>query len=74
MTRIGTPYFESYGAALRYYKPYHYENNKKAVDYKLEQKEIFIGRPVLKHGEKLLLDQTERRYILEITLQIYNWQ
>ena len=66
-TRIGTPYFESYGAALRYYKSYHYGDNKKAVDYKIEQKEIYIGKPAVKPGEKLLIDKQERRYIIEFT-------
>lgn len=68
--RIGTPYFESYGAAVRYYSAecYHYGAAvKAAVDEKLFRKEIFIGKPALKPGEKLLIDQTERRYILEIT-------
>lgn len=59
-TRYCTPYFESYGAALRYYR------DKKAVDYKLEQKEIFIGKPALKEGERLLIDKNERRYIIEV--------
>lgn len=69
-TIIGTPYFESYGAAVRYYSAecYHYGAAVKAVvDEKLSRNEIFIGPPVLKPGEKLLIDQTERRYILETT-------
>ena len=68
MTRIGTPYFESYGAAVKYYSAecYHYGSAVKAVvDEKLAIKEIYIGKPVLKPGEKLLIDKTERRYIIE---------
>lgn len=66
-TRIGTPYFESYGAAVRYYSAacYCYKDVRSVVDYKIEQKEIFIGPPVLKPGEKLLIDEAERRYIIE---------
>ena len=66
MTRIGTPYFESYEAALQYFKPYCYADNKKAVDYKLENKEIYVGKPTLKTGEKLLINKKERRYLIEM--------
>lgn len=65
-TRFGTPYFESYAAALRYYEPYHYADNKTAVDYKLKNSEIYIGKPTVKTGEKLLIDKSERRYIIEV--------
>lgn len=64
-TRIGTPYFENYAAALRYYEPYNYADNQTAVDCKLKHGEIYIGKPVVKPGERLLIDKNERRYIIE---------
>ena len=56
---VGTPYFESYGAVVRYY-------GKERADYKLENKEVYVGRPDVKENERLLIDKKERRYKIEI--------
>jgi hypothetical protein len=69
--KTGTCYFPSYGAALRYYRPYceHPEQYKgvsrderlrRLVDQKLNEGEIHIGRPELKPGETLTIE--DNRY------------
>lgn len=60
--KTGTSYFPSYGAALRYYRPYcelrgttqvRTEATRALVDAKLNASEIHIGKPPLKPGERL---------------------
>lgn len=59
----GTSHFESYSAALKYYKPYGYDNL--AINRKISEGEIHIGKPQSKPGEKVLLNHSEGRYFIE---------
>jgi len=61
MTR-GTSYFFSRAAAIRYYKDYHYDDTAAAVDRKLREGEIHIGKPPLKAGERLIMLDGGKRY------------
>ena len=63
--RVGTAYFRSLYDAYKYYSSYEYPSCKKAVDYKIDQGEIHIGKPDVPEGAKLLLDRNEGRYIIE---------
>jgi hypothetical protein len=65
MLRIGTPYFITKQAAIKYYTPYGYFDPKAAVERKLKDKEIYIGEPPLKPNQRAVLDRTEGRYIIE---------
>lgn len=73
--KTGTCYFPSYGAALRYYRPYvgsEYAdgrtnlgrtmtaNTRALVDQKLNENEIRIGKPDLKPGQTLTIE--DNRY------------
>jgi hypothetical protein len=77
--KTGTCYFPSYGAALRYYRPYlgepvftggdaHPIREKRTrndecralVDQKLNSGEIHIGKPALKPGDTLTIE--DNRY------------
>ena len=59
-TRYGTGYFTSYSAALRYY------GNPETVHAKAAAGEIHTGaRPPLKPGDRLLVDPSEGRYVIE---------
>lgn len=60
---IGTPYFENVERARDYYVGYHISEND--VDKKIKNGEIFIGKPKLKTGERLLLNKEEGRYFIE---------
>jgi len=68
MTITGTCYFPSYGAALRYYRPYVHPVGKISVtsqarilvDQKLNEGEIHIGKPDLKPGQTLSI--SDNRY------------
>lgn len=72
--KTGTCYFPSYGAALRYYRPYEAPFSpdssresrtaqvRAAVDRKLNEGEIHIGKPTLKPGETLTIE--DNRYHL----------
>lgn len=62
-TRIGTPYFESDVAAVRYYKDYGFSASE--VKDKVDGKEIYIGKPVITAGQTLILDRSEGRYFIE---------
>jgi hypothetical protein len=63
--RWGTSHFVSYEDAMRYYSGYGYSNTQRAVDRKLSEGEIHIGRPATKAGEKITLDKGEGRYFIE---------
>ena len=65
MLRLGTPYFVSKAAAVRYYRPYGYDNTRAAVERKLAEGEIHIGMPPLREGQTCYLDPSEGRYIIE---------
>lgn len=65
--RTGTSYFNSFMDAVAYYKPYEGSDADatEAVYRKLRGREIHIGRPSLKPGERLVLDTKEGRYFIE---------
>lgn len=65
-TTYGTSYFVSKSAAIRYYKPYHYEDTAQAVARKIREGEIHIGRPSYdaKAGERLTLVDGGKRYAI----------
>ncbi len=68
--KTGTCYFPSYGAAMRYYRPYccareyrrgdRTQVTRAVVDQKLNAGEIHIGKPALKHGDVLTIE--DNRY------------
>lgn len=66
--KTGTCYFPSYGAAMRYYRPYYAYIHKytrtralrRGIDQKLNSGEIHIGKPDLKPGETLSIE--DNRY------------
>jgi hypothetical protein len=60
----GTAHFESLAAAVRYYRPYGFENTAATVARKLAEGEIFIGPPALKAGQTLSLNREEGRYFV----------
>lgn len=61
--KIGTNCFITRKSAVLYYR--NYGDNSKAVDQKIKEKEIIIGKPALKAGEKLITDMNEGRYFIE---------
>lgn len=62
--KTGTSYFPSYGAALRYYRPYEQpcttQELRAVIDRKLNEGQIHIGRPPLKPGDRLTIE--DNRY------------
>lgn len=69
-TIMGTPYFISRFAAIQYYKPYNYEDTAAAVDRKIKEGDIHIGKPssdIYGLGGRVVLNRTEGRYFIEIT-------
>ena len=70
--KTGTCHFSSYGAALRYYRPYCVARETRrgdrtqvvrlVVDQKLNAGEIHIGKPALKPGESLSIE--DNRYFI----------
>jgi hypothetical protein len=68
--KTGTCYFPSYGAALRYYRPYCLARESRrgdrtrfvrvVIDDKLNAGEIHIGKPATKPGETLSIE--DNRY------------
>ena len=67
-TITGTNHFESLSAVYNYYSGYC--PNMREGDYneyireKLKRKEVLVGKPNIKPGEKLSLHQEERRYFI----------
>jgi hypothetical protein len=61
----GTSYFVSKAAAVRYYTPYGYDNPREAVERKLAEGEIHIGKPEIKDGQRLLVVDEGTRYAIE---------
>ena len=59
---IGTSHFLSFRSAVNYY---HYGFTESEVKAKLDNKEISIGEPHLKGGEKCYLNKKENRYFIE---------
>jgi hypothetical protein len=74
--KTGTSYFPSYGAALRYYRPYcevrpglfpgyvRTQELRALVDAKLNAREIHIGKPDIKPGQRLSI-QDNRWHVEE---------
>lgn len=60
-TRIGTSYFISKKAAIRYFKDYGYD--AKAVEQKFERGEIHVGKPIITEFERLEIIPNEGRYM-----------
>jgi hypothetical protein len=63
--KIGTNYFLSFAAAVRYYRDYHGNDACIVVPQKLRDGEIHIGRPILKPGQRLVLIDNGTRYAIE---------
>lgn len=59
---VGTCHFVNRCAAIKYYSDYHYDDVESTVNRKVEDGEIFIGRPLIKPGEKLVLLDDNTRY------------
>ena len=57
----GTDYFTSLTAAIQYYAAYDY--SAKDVQKKIDSKEIYIGRPFVPAGKKLVV--SDSRYWLD---------
>lgn len=70
----GTSYFTSKSAAVRYYKDYEgsIEDAKHAVEVKLREGSIHIGKPSLKPGERLGLTDGGKRYTITEAPKIPN--
>lgn len=59
---IGTAYFQSWGKAVRYYADYGFTETD--VNRKIEQGEIYIGKPETKANEELFV--REGRYHIQV--------
>ncbi len=64
-TITGTAYFPTVHSAIKYYKGYGYDNTARAVNRKIKEKEIFIGKPAAKSGQRIYLHPSEGRYFIE---------
>ena len=62
MSLIGTACFEDTLAAIRYYKAYGYTRDD--VKAKILCKEILIGKPNLREGESLYLDNNGQYHLV----------
>lgn len=60
---IGTNHFNSRFSAYDYYAEYGY--SRQDVDHKISSGEIHTGKPVVKEGESLILNNKEGRYFIE---------
>jgi hypothetical protein len=67
--QVGTSYFVSHAAAVRYYRDYE-SDPVRAVETKLREGSIHIGRPTLKPGQKLFLIDSHTRYAIEDVPQV----
>lgn len=63
---IGTCHFLDKASAICYYRPYHYEDTKRAVELKLRAGEIKLGPPECKTDETWFLNWNEGRYFKRI--------
>ena len=66
-TRYGTCYFQSIATAVRYFADYEAEPIK-AVHRKLDEGSIQIGKPAVKSGQRLILNDEGRYFIYEANL------
>ncbi len=60
----GTSYFTSKSAAVRYYRAYEGAGAAAAVDRKLAEGSIHIGKPNLKANESLTIIDNGTRYAI----------
>ena len=65
---VGTNHFTSFQAAVRYYKKQGI--GRKGVENKRLEGEIVIGRPKIKPGEKVFVNE-EKRYVITVA-NLYN--
>ena len=67
MTTVGTCHFVSYAAAVSYYRVYEasFPEARRAVNRKLADGEIRLGKPETKAGERLVTIDGGRRYAIE---------
>ena len=63
--QIGTSYFVSEMAAVRYYAHYRFTDIIAAVQRKIRDGEIHIGQPRIKPGERLITVDGGLRYAIE---------
>ena len=65
MIRYGTAYFFTFKSTINYYRPYFEtsQETKEGVKEKIKNKEIFLGKPKTKEGERLYLDRDGRYHI-----------
>ena len=61
-TITGTNHFSSFSHAVSYYK--NYGISEAEVRQKIQNKEIFVGRPVAKPWQKILINKEEGRYFI----------
>jgi len=59
---VGTCYFESFYAAKKYYNSQWSGQTTEDIQAKIDNKEIYIGKPEIKENEELAIDKDERRY------------
>jgi hypothetical protein len=62
---VGTAYFTSRAAAVRYYQDYHYPDTAATVDRKIAEGEIHIGIPPHKLGARVVVIDDGTRYAIE---------
>lgn len=53
MTAFGTSHFVNRTTAILYYREYQYDNIQSAVDRKIAEGEIHLGKPVVQSGNGL---------------------
>lgn len=59
---VGAYHFESFQAAIEFYRPMYPEYTARAVTTMLAEGAIHMGKPKLKDGERMHLHPEERRY------------
>ena len=63
MIILGTPYFINKQKAIAYYREYNYNCDiVDIVNRKIKEKEIYIGKPIIKENETLKIN-SEGRYL-----------
>jgi len=62
----GTPYFTTKYMAIKYYKPYGFDDINQAIKDKINAKEIFIKQqPPCKKGQRVFLNAKEGRFYIK---------
>jgi hypothetical protein len=60
---VGTSNFVSPEAAVEYYRPMRF--TRADIDRKIAEKEIIVGRPDIKPGQRLIVIDGATRYAIE---------